>query len=450
MKKRQFIKSSTLLLAGNYLMPLMSCKTSSQPPALINWAGNLTYQSSALEMPEAMDDLRSLVREADHLKPLGTRHSFNTIADTRYRHVSLDNIESDIQIDAINQTVKVAGGIKYGDLAVKLHEEGFALHNLASLPHISVAGACATGTHGSGDRNGNLSSAVVGIEMVTADGGLMRSTKNQDVELFGGKVVNLGALGVVTSLTLAIQPTFNVVQFVYEDLPLTALRQHFEDIFSSGYSVSLFTDWQNNRINQLWQKVRIQGMQIPRVANDYYGATLSAQHLHPIREVSAENCTEQLGLPGPWHERLPHFKMDFTPSSGKELQSEYFVPRKHAVEAIDALYRMGDDIFPHLLISEIRSIAADRLWLSPAYGRDSIALHFTWKQDWPNVQKLLPKIENELKPFQVRPHWGKLFTLSADYLESQYERMESFRDMARELDPTGKFQNAFLREFVRI
>ncbi len=448
MQKRQFIKASTLILAGNYLMPMMSCKSSKQHPARSNWSGNLTYQARALDQPESVDELQMLVRSHDKVKALGTRHSFNSIADTPFRQISLDRLEDNIEIDRVDQTVTINGALQYGVLAAKLHESGFALHNLASLPHISVAGACATGTHGSGDTNGNLPSIVVGIEMITANGDRIRSTKNQDVGRFNGMIVNLGALGIVTKLTLSILPTFDVVQFVYEDLPLVSLQNHLDEIFSSAYSVSLFTDWQKGRINQLWQKTRIQGMQIPRVASDYYGATLASDHLHPIREISAENCTAQMGLPGPWHERLPHFKMDFTPSSGKELQSEFFVPRANAVEAIGALYRMGDEIFPHLLISEIRSIATDGLWLSPAYGRDSIAIHFTWKQDWPNVQKLLPKIENELKPFQVRPHWGKLFTLSAAYLANQYEQMEAFKGLLHEFDPKEKFRNPFLEQFL--
>jgi alditol oxidase len=429
-------------------MPMVSCKSASQKPARSNWAGNLTYHARALDLPSNLAELQTLVRDNSKIKALGTRHSFNDIADTYYRHVSLENVEDEVQLDIQNQSVTVNAGIQYGRLASRLHEAGFALHNLASLPHISVAGACATGTHGSGDMQGNLPSIVVGLEMVTADGDRIRSTKNQDVGRFNGMIVNLGALGVVTKLTLSIRPTFDMVQFVYENLPLPSLQNHFEEIFSSGYSVSLFTDWQKERINQLWQKVQIQGMQIPRVASEYFGAILANDHLHPIREISAENCTEQMGLPGPWHERLPHFKMNFTPSSGKELQSEFFVPREHAVEAINALYRIGDLIFPHLLISEIRSIAADRLWLSPAFGRDSVALHFTWKQDWRNVRKLLPIIENELKPFQVRPHWGKLFTMSADYLKTQYERMDDFKGLVREFDPKGKFQNPFLSEYL--
>ncbi|WP_114750001.1 D-arabinono-1,4-lactone oxidase [Pleomorphovibrio marinus] len=448
MKKRNFLKTSTLLLASQYLSPMGGLSKTMQEGPLKNWAGNLTYNSKGLDKPKDLDELASLVKASSSIKPLGTMHSFNPVADTYSRHVSQAEVEERINISAQNQTVTLNGRVQYGVLAKRLQEGGFALHNLASLPHISVAGACATGTHGSGDQNGNLSSSVVALEMLTADGSRVRLSKDQHVGRFNGTVVNLGALGVVTRMTLRILPTFEVVQHVYEELPLRALEEHFEEVFGAAYSVSLFTDWQNESINQVWLKFKVLEGRIPRINKELFGARISENHLHPIKEISPENCTPQRGELGPWHERLPHFKMDFTPSSGEELQSEYFVPRKHAMDAIRAIYRMGNEIYPHLLISEIRSISADRLWLSPAYGRDSIAIHFTWKQDWKNVQKLLPKIEQALLPYQVRPHWGKLFTLGYKHLNEQYERMEDFRDLMQEYDPKGKFLNPFLEKNI--
>ncbi len=448
MKKRKFLKNSALLMAGPYLSPVIEFYQTNQDEPMKNWAGNLVYNSKGLELPANAEGLVDLVKKNDCLKPLGTRHSFNTIADTSCRHVSLEDMEDRISISTQNQTVSLNGRVQYGVLAKRLHTSGFALHNLASLPHISVAGACATGTHGSGDQNGNLSSAVVRIEMITADGSTVRLSKDQHVGRFNGTVVNLGALGVVTRMTLRVTTSFDVVQHVYEELPLSALTAHFEDIFSAAYSVSLFTDWQNESINQVWLKFKVVEGRIPRIHKDLYGASIAKNHLHPIKAISAENCTPQLGELGPWHERLPHFKMDFTPSSGEELQSEYFVPREHAIDAIKAIYELGDQIYPHLFISEIRSVAADRLWLSPAYGRNSIAIHFTWKRDWENVSKVLPKIEEALTPYQVRPHWGKLFTLEPRHLAQQYERMDDFRDLMEEYDPKGKFLNPFLKKYV--
>jgi xylitol oxidase len=340
--------------------------------------------------------------------------------------------------------VTVDAGITYGQLCPYLDSKGFALHNLASLPHISVAGACSTATHGSGEKNGNLATAVAALEIVTANGDIVKLSRKDDGEVFRGAVVGLGALGVITRITLDVQPTYAMRQYVYEDLPLDQMKDHFDAIQSSAYSVSLFTDWQRRRINELWIKSRVGDGQTFAAPAEFFGAKLATRNVHPIIELSAENCTEQMGVPGPWYERLPHFRWGFTPSAGKELQSEYLLPRRNAVDAILAVERLRDQVTPHLLISEIRTIAADDLWMSTCYRQPSVAIHFTWKQDWPAVRRLLPIIEKELSPFQPRPHWGKLFTLSPTVLRSRYEKLEDFIQLARRYDPKGKFRNDFL------
>jgi alditol oxidase len=307
-----------------------------------------------------------------------------------------------------------------------------------------VAGACSTATHGSGEKNGNLSTAVSALELVTAAGEVVNISRKQDGGTLLGAVVGLGALGAITKVTLDLQPTFMMKQYVYENLPLSQMKEHFDAIEGSAYSVSLFTDWQNQRINEVWLKSRVEPASAFNPTPEFFGAKLATRNLHPIAELSAENCTEQMGVPGPWYDRLPHFRMGFTPSAGKELQSEYFVPRKHAVEAILAVEKLRDQVSPHLLISEIRTIAADDLWMSPCHKQDSVTIHFTWKPDWPNVSKVLPVIEKELAPFQARPHWGKLFTVSPERLRSLYEKMPDFIALSKKFDPQGKFRNAFL------
>jgi len=277
---------------------------------------------------------------------------------------------------------------------------------------------------------------------------VLQLSRDKDGDTFRGAVVGLGALGVITKLTLDLQPSFTMQQYVYENLPMRELQDHFDDIEASAYSVSFFTDWQKQRVNELWLKTRTDANPKFIAKPEFFGATLAKKNLHPIAEISPENCTEQMGVVGPWYERLPHFRMGFTPSAGKELQSEYFVPRQHAVEAILAIERLRDIVGPHLLISEIRTIAADDLWMSTAYKRDSVALHFTWKQDWPAVSKLLPQIERELAPFEPRPHWGKLFTLAPAQLRSRYERLQDFVALAHKFDPQGKFRNDFLQRNI--
>jgi alditol oxidase len=442
MNKRQFLKTSSAAVAASFLWP-----RDAHPRAqrLKNWAGNLEYGTDLVLYPRSVAEVQEAVRKHPKLKALGTRHCFNSIADSRHAQVSLRDMAGLVGLDEKAQTVTVEAGMSYGQLCPILDERGYALHNLASLPHISVIGACSTATHGSGVGNGNLATAARALEIVTADGSVVALSKEKHEEEFNAVVVGLGAIGVVTKVTLAIQPTFRMRQYVYERLPFAQAAEHFDQIMGAGYSVSLFTDWQTGSVNEVWVK---QKDGAPAPPGDFFGATPATRNLHPIVELSAENCTEQLGVSGPWYERLPHFRMGFTPSSGTELQSEYFVPRRNAVEALSAMNGMGQRIGPHLLISEIRTIAADELWLSTCYQRDSVAIHFTWKQDWPAVRKLLPEIERELSPFGVRPHWGKLFTLSPDVLASRYDRLADFRGAASRYDPRGKFRNDFLDTYV--
>jgi xylitol oxidase len=315
---------------------------------------------------------------------------------------------------------------------------------MASLPHISVAGACATATHGSGLTIQCLSTSVAAIELVTASGELVRLSRTANPDIFPGCVVSLGALGVITSLTLDIVPAFAIAQTVYEDLPFAELEHNLPAIFSAGYSVSLFTDWQQHRAAQAWVKRKVDLTADMPATDVFFGASRQTAALHPIPGVSAENCTEQLGVPGAWHERLPHFRMEYTPSAGAELQSEYFVPLACAADAIRAIEELRDRITPHLFISELRTVAADNLWLSMAYARDSLALHFTWHPQPDAVFALLPLIESTLAPFAARPHWGKLFTLSAPQVHPLYPRINAFRELAAHFDPQGLLRNDFL------
>jgi alditol oxidase len=431
--------------ASPLVSPLLSWAAKNK---LTNWAGNFEYSTDRLFPAHSLEQITSYTKKRKQFKVLGTRHCFNNIADSTHGFLSLKSMDEVVALDAEARTVTLGAGMTYGQLCPYLHSKGFALHNLASLPHISVAGACSTATHGSGQKNGNLSTAVSALEMVTADGEMLRVSRQHDGEAFQGAVVGLGAIGVITKLTLDIQSTYMMRQYVYENLPLSELKDHFEAIEASGYSVSLFTDWQKDRIRELWIKSRDEAGQAFQATPEFFGAKLATRNLHPISELSAENCTEQMGAPGPWYERLPHFRMGFTPSAGKELQSEYFVPRQHALEAILAIERLRDQVSPHLLISEIRTVAADKLWMSPCYEQPSVTIHFTWKQDWPAVSKLLPVIEKELAVFEARPHWGKLFTMSPVELKSRYNRLPDFIQLSRKYDPRGKLHNAFLERNI--
>ncbi|MEO6547671.1 MAG: FAD-binding protein [Ferruginibacter sp.] len=438
-----FLKTSTLLAGGAVLSKFIGCKPAESKVHLKNWAGNLTYGTGNVYYPKTVQEVQDAVKKCNKLKALGSRHSFNTIADSKENQVSLNELNNLVSLDKVANTVTVESGMRYGELAPLLHENGYALHNLASLPHITIAGACATATHGSGVKNGNLSTAVAAFEFVNAAGELVNLSR-KDGDLFKGAVVGLGAFGIITKVTLDLQPTFNMQQVVYRNLPMSELAKNFVAIVSAGYSVSLFTDWKNKNINEVWVKSKIENGNTAAPPKELFGAKAATENMHPVDGQSAENCTEQMGIPGTWYERMPHFKMGFKPSAGVELQGEYFVPIEHAYDAIMAIEKLHEKISPHLFISEIRTINADDLWMSPCYQQTCVAIHTTWKQEVDTVMNLIPLLEEQLAPFSPRPHWAKLFTMPPSILHSRYERLEDFKKLVKQYDPGGKFRNDFL------
>jgi alditol oxidase len=410
----------------------------------LNWAGTHRYRARRLHRPRTVEELQGVVAGAGRVRVLGSRHSFTDLADGD-ELVSLDGLPADVAVDRAAGTVSFGAALRYGDLAEALHAEGVALHNLASLPHISVAGAVATATHGSGDGNGNLATAVAALEMVTSDGEVVAAERG-DAD-FDGMVVALGALGAVTRLTLDVEPAYEVRQRVFEGLAWHALHAHFDAITAAGYSVSVFTRWGGETTDQVWVKTRVtEAPEEPR--GDLFGAPAATVDRHPILGIDPVNCTPQLGRPGAWSDRLPHFRMGFTPSAGEEIQSEYLLPRRHAAAAIDAVRAIAGVVRPVLQVSEIRTIAADRLWLSPQYGRETVAIHFTWTREPEAVARVLLDVEAALAPFDARPHWGKTFDAGAGAIAPRYERLADFRTLRDRLDQRGAFVNAWLERRV--
>jgi xylitol oxidase len=392
-----------------------------------------------LHSPSTLEQVQEIAASASRLRALGSGHSFTDIADSA-ELLTVRRLPAEVVVDDAARTVSLAAGLSYGELAVALAPKKMALATLASLPHISVAGAVATASHGSGDTNGNLATAVAAIEMVTSDGEVLTASR-ADAD-FNGLVVGLGALGVVTRITLDLEPAYDVRQRVFEGLRWQALFEHFDAITADGYSVSLFTSW-GEAVDRVWVKNRV--TQAPeQTRSDLFGAVAATADQHVIGGLDTLHCTPQLGAPGLWSERLPHFRLGFTPSAGDEIQSEYFVPRRHAVPALQAVRSLADTIRPVLQISEIRTIAADELWMSPQYDQATIAIHFTWRPAQEAVERALLRVETALAPFEARPHWGKLFLAGAVATSTRYERFDEFAALQARIDPRGAFRNDWL------
>ena len=390
-----------------------------------NWAGNVTFSSAQVVSPATADDLRAIVRGSSAVHVVGSGHSFSPVADTTGVLVSLAAMPEVFEVSG--RTVRVSAGMTLASLAVRLEAEGLALHTLPSLPHITVAGAVATATHGSGSRS--LAGAVRSVEVLRGDGSVVELTS-------AGAAVSMGGLGVVLTVTLDVEPSFQVEQTVYEDVAWTTLLVQMEQIFGGAYSVSAFVDWQGGATIFAKHRVGEPAFRFP--------GRPATEPVHPVPGQPGSRCTVQGGVPGPWHERLPHFRAEFTPSVGEELQTEYFVPRTRAVTALRALAEMSTVISPLVQACEIRTVDEEPQWLSPAYDRDSIAIHFTWVPNTREVLRLLPRLEEAIAP---RPHWGKLFTVPPALLAARYPQWDAFRSLLREHDPKGVFRNEFLTRY---
>lgn len=407
----------------------------------VNWAGNQAFAFEEVLDPHSLDELRDIVVGHRRLRVLGTRHSFNALADGAAA-VSIRALPSEVVVDTTAMTVTCGAGLTYGELAAELRPHGLALHNLASLPHISIAGAVATASHGSGDGNGNLATAVAAVEILTASGDVVHLCRGSAE--FDGAVVSLGALGVVTRITLDVEPGYEVGQLVYEGLEWDALLDGFDEVTSAGYSVSIFTQWAA-LAGSVWVKRRIGTGESWQAT--LAGATPADGERHPLPGLDPVNCTPQLGSPGPWEDRLPHFRMGFRPSNGEEIQSEYHLPRAHARAAVLALRGVSEQLRPVLQVGEIRTAAADTLWLSPQHRRDTVSFHFTWLRDQQRVERALAVVETALEPFEPRPHWGKVFCYGPD-TGRRFDRLPEFLALREHFDPHAMFSNDWIEEHL--
>lgn len=400
-----------------------------------NWAG--TYHFAAREVIGArtVDDVRRAVAAGGRVRAIGTRHSFTDLADTSGTLISLAGIAPDPVLDESAWTVTVGAGTSYGVLAAWLQERGWALGNLASLPHVSIAGATATGTHGSGTGNQVLSAAIAGLEYVDARGE-SRYVGRADPGL-AGLAVGLGAFGIITRVTLDVEPSYLVRQDMYGGLSWDRALADLDGIMSAAYSVSLFTTWLGDSVQLAWVKRRLDAVPGPAdpVPGDFYGARLATG---PVRlaDAPADSLTP-VGVPGPWSQHLPDFRADSEPGTGNEIQTEYLVPLDQGAAALAAVRSLGRRMSRVLLVSQIRAVAADHLWLSGAQGHAALAIRFSWRRDIKRIIALLPTLQEALEPFGARPHWGTVWRRFS--LDPLYPRLADARNLFEQLDPDGRF-----------
>jgi len=409
-----------------------------------NWAGNLTFSAKEFIEIDNISKLQQVVSNSQGIKVLATGHSFNAIGDTKDTLISLKNLSNGIEIDSQNAQALIPAGMAYADAARYLESNGWAFSNMASLGEVTIAGAISTGTHGSGSNNGVLSTSVVGLEIVLGSGELVTIDESNSEE-FAGFVISLGALGVFTKIKMRIIPSFSVKQFVYENIGIQAVAENFDTVFNSAYSVSYFSNWAKNSTGQIWMKF-LDDSSSDNLSDNWLGANQAKAKQHPVKINNPDPCTDQLGISGKWLYRLPHFKLDSSPASGDEVQTEYLVDRKYVNEYIQDLRTIGDEIASKVYATEIRTIKSDELWLSGAYQRETVGFHFTWKKS-DTLVDFLPRIEEILGKHHGRPHWAKLFSVKSDELSARYPKYSNFEALLKKYDPKKKFRNKFIDQY---
>ncbi|MFJ2978017.1 D-arabinono-1,4-lactone oxidase [Curtobacterium sp. NPDC087082] len=401
----------------------------------LNWSGTVTYTAERVLRPSSIDEAAEIVARSPRVHGLGTRHSFNDAPDAPGVLLDLTGIPTDLAVDAVRRTVTMGAGTRYGVVAPEIDRAGFALHNTGSLPHISIAGAIATGTHGSGTALGSLSTAVRSFEVLGPDGSAR--TIDRDDPAFDGAVLHLGLLGVLTRVTLDVEPSYRMRQDTYGPIPWDTFTAHVAEVHAAATSVCSYTVF-GDTVSEVLLKSRVpDGDDDVAVPDELFGAPRLPG------SPGDGHHTARDGSVGPWWDRLPHFPIDSVPSHGSEVQSEHFVPLRHAGAALDAVRTMAARIQPHLHVCELRTMAADPFWLSPTQGEDVLCIAFTWQKHPVEVAALLPDLEALLAPFDGRPHWGKMSSLDAAAIAGLYPRLADFRDLVAAADPERTFASSF-------
>ncbi len=406
---------------------------------LANWAGNHTYRVGEHVRAESVAHVQQVVAGADRLRVLGTRHSFNAMCDTDGVLLDLAGLTSEPVLAHDGGAVRVAAGTTYAALAPRQHDQGRALANMGSLPHICVGGAAATGTHGSGTGNQVLGAAVRAMDVVRPDGAL-ETLRRGDAD-FAGSVVALGTLGVVTALELDCEPTYDVAQQVYEHLTWSEVVEQVHEVLGAAYSVSVFGRWRDDLPTDVLVKARV-GTDAPLA----WGEPIADDAV--FRSLGDGDHVTRRGEPGPWSERLPHFRADRQPSFGQEIQSEWFVGLADAVPALRTVTALADDdpeLVDLLSVTELRAVRGDELWLSPAHGRDTLAIHFTWRLEPERVAACAERVAAALAPYAARAHWGKVPGRQHEP-GAAYPRLDDFRALRARVDPDGVLLNTHVAQ----
>lgn len=429
-----------------------------------NWSGTVAWDDCEVLEPTTIGELQSIIAYSPKVRVIGSAHSFTPLVRSSGRVkptlLSLRHIPRTWSLDEKKKTVTVDAATTYSELCHALDKTGFALPNTSSLSHFQIAGAIATATHGSsGSRNGRLTRSgladtVVGLEIVGPDGTIRNVNKGHPQ--FSSSVVSLGMVGVVTRVTLSLVDDYDVIQRVYGKWPptptgtLSAFLSSLPKTIAQFDSFSAFVKWNVDDFGLL-----IGRKQVPRGATDSASTTDPRLITGPIQGFLGQGDFATTGV-GRWCDKMFLWKNNGSPFvSQPELQIAHFVPFRDVERALHATRKVVSTWGDEVLYCELRAVRGDEHLLSP-YSADapkpdsfSISHSLDARLGVEKVRQRASELESVLRPYQVRPHWGKLTAMTASDLKEAYGlKLKRFQEVQQQVDPNRKFTNDYLEHLL--
>lgn len=418
-----------------------------------NWAGNVSNIVKCYVQPETEAELIEIIKSSDSIKVVGTAHSWSPIHQSQHTILNLDLYNKILLTDKIQHIIKVQAGIKIWQLNEYLDKQGLALKNLGSIDQQSIAGAISTGTHGTGIAFQVLASQIIEFSLIKADGEKINIHKEKNKELFNATIINLGALGIISEITLQVCPSFNLHEYT-TTLPFDEVIENLDKHLEENNHFKLWwlppTDdivvFRFNKTEKAINDTKIRQFLQDKILSVYIYRFFVwiAKLIPPFAKFLNKLLT--LNMKGPIDRIQKSYKVHIVPEPPLHRETEWTFELSKAKEILKAYKKfITENKYNLNFIQEIRFTKADDFWLSACYKRDSIWLGL-YAYEHENWDKALQEYEDFAKKYDGRPHWGKEFSRDKNYIKQQYAKYDDFKEIKQAFDPSGKFSNAYLKD----
>lgn len=412
-----------------------------------NWSGSQVCYPKTRSAPADLAQLQNLLKDSTGtIRPVGSGHSFMPLVPTDDTIVSLSRLTGLISVDQKQQQARVWAGTRLGDIGQPLADNGQALLNMPDIDEQSLAGAIATATHGTGAQLACMSNYVEALQLVLANGEVMECSRTQNQAVFNAAQVNIGALGIISQVTLQNQARYKLKRET-SWLPIEEILQNAESLADNNRNFEFyfipftgmgFIDVQNitdEPVTVVEKLDQNDGAEDLKTARDILSWSPKLREL--VLGTYMKTLPKEVNVANSWQNYASERNVRFN-------EMEYHLPRENMVKAFNEIRNIVETQFPEVFFPfEVRFIKSDDIWLSPFNGREtcSIAVHRYHQEDY---KDMFAAIEPVMQKYNGRPHWGKLNTMNSAQFSEHYAHWQDFKDIRQQLDPNGQFLNLYL------